>query len=278
MSNLKLQWMYQELQDAGLNVEAHEDWKSRTNSTRNTYTPTGILNHHTAGSSILVNYPDPPYWTDHSLQTRCNITIRPDGVIVVLNAGYAYDSGKGDPAVLWRMKNDALILNPNDFTDDDRINGNPYFIDIEVQHRGDGGPINSPQYASLIATNVVLLAHYDWDPRTRLIGHREWTRRKPDPKWNGISNPMHTIRLDTEGGEDMVTRSSKADDGNPILANNYQEMLTAGVFSSATQPGGVTFNDEFATFLLRFEDHIVAKYNLNRPDTGLVRGDTVELR
>ncbi len=60
----------------------------------------------------------------------------------------------------------------------------------------------------------------------------------------------------------MVTRASMADDGLPTLADNFQELIDAGVFSEYTQAGGVTFNDEFATFLLRFEDHIVAKYNL----------------
>ena len=202
MSNLKLQWMYDELKDAGVNVRAAEDWESRT-YTANTYLPAAVLNHHTAGASLLVNYPDPPYWPDHRLWDRCNITIRPDGGVVVLNAGYAYDSGEGDDLVLARVVADGPILNPQDFTKEHRINGNPYFIDIEVQHVGDGSSIAPVQREALIETNAVLLAHYDWDPMTRLLGHREWTRRKVDPRWNGMSNPMHTIRLDTEGRMNM---------------------------------------------------------------------------
>ena len=282
MSNLKLQWMYQELQDAGVNVRAAEDWSSRTMPTANTYEPVAVLNHHTAGASLLVNYPLSPYWPDHRLWDRCNITIQPNGVVVVLNAGYAYDSGKGDPTVLLRVKADHPIQSPQDFTDDDRINGNPYFIDIEVQHVGDGSPINPPQREALIETNAVLLAHYDWDSMTRLLGHKEWTRRKVDPKWGGQGNPMPDIRSDTEGRMTMVTRNDKADEGLGSLKNNFEELKAAGVFSSATQPGGITFNDEFATFLLRFEDHIVGKYNLGQditiPLNVLQRGDTVELR
>ena len=80
----------------------------------------------------------------------------------------------------------------------------------------------------------------------------------------------------------MVTRNDKADEGLGSLKNNFEELKAAGVFSSATQPGGITFNDEFATFLLRFEDHIVGKYNLGQditiPLNVLQRGDTVELR
>ncbi len=62
--------------------------------------------------------------------------------------------------------------------------------------------------------------------------------------------------------EELITRQDKADEGNPDLKANYTEMMQAGVFSAATQPGGITFNDEFATFLVRFEDYIVEKYKL----------------
>jgi NADH:ubiquinone oxidoreductase subunit 4 (subunit M) len=60
--------------------------------------------------------------------------------------------------------------------------------------------------------------------------------------------------------EDMVDRNSKADDGLTALKPNFDAMVSAGVMSSATQPGGVAFNDEFATFLVRFENYLKQKY------------------
>jgi hypothetical protein len=60
----------------------------------------------------------------------------------------------------------------------------------------------------------------------------------------------------------MVRRTDKADDGNPDLAPNFNTMQQRGVFTEHTQPGGVTFNDEFGTFLLRHEAYLVAKYGL----------------
>lgn len=51
-------------------------------------------------------------------------------------------------------------------------------------------------------------------------------------------------------GADMVDRKT-AVDPNPALTDNVQRMVDAGVFSEHTQPGGVTFNDELATFLER---------------------------
>lgn len=50
--------------------------------------------------------------------------------------------------------------------------------------------------------------------------------------------------------DEMVDRNT-AVDPNPALADNVEKMRDAGVFSEHTQPGGVTFNDELATFLVR---------------------------
>ena len=228
MSNNQLEWMADELRAEGLNVVEHDGWETRSSSTVNTYDPVGLLNHHTAGSSILFNYPDPPYWTNSRLEDSCNITIRPDGVVVVLNAGYAYDSGRGDPKVLERLKRDEPPTAPVDFTSADRINGNPHFIDIEVQHKGDGGSIHPPQYRALIATNAVILNHYGWNPWTRLLGHRDWTLRKIDPRWNGFSNPMHTIRTDTSAYLEDIMPTPEAI-AQAVWEHNVQSGITAAL-------------------------------------------------
>lgn len=70
-------------------------------------------------------------------------------------------------------------------------------------------------------------------------------------------NDTSTWRIDP-----MVRRTDKADDGLETLKPNYDAMRNRGVFTASTQPGGVTFNDEFATFLLRQEAYMVAKYGL----------------
>lgn len=210
MTDLKLQWMADELRDAGLTVVEHSGWKTRSVPKDYPFNPVGLLNHHTAGSAVLVNYPKPPFYSNTSLQDKCNLTIRPDGVVVVLNAGIANDSGMGDPNVLTRLLNDDPPKPPVDWNDDDRVTGNPHFIDIEVQHLGDGSPIVPAQYDALVTTNAVILGHYDWDPMTRLLMHREWTTRKIDPRWNGFTNPGPAIRLNTQETMTMTTEQIKA--------------------------------------------------------------------
>jgi hypothetical protein len=66
---------------------------------------------------------------------------------------------------------------------------------------------------------------------------------------------------------EMVTRATKADDGLATLKPSYDAMRRAGVFTSNTQPGGVTFNDEEAAVLLRFEAYLKSKYGFGAGNT-----------
>ena len=201
---MQLSWLADVLRAQGLNVLEHDGWKTRTNRPFSAYTPVGLLDHHTAGSSVLTDYPGPPWYPNHRLEKSCNITIRGDGTVVVLNAGYAYDSGYGDQRVLDAVRTDHPIPKPTDTYKNGSpagtnpgVPGNRWFIDIEVQHLGNGDPINPPQRQALIGANTAICERMGWDPRYRLIGHREWTRRKIDPRWNGFTNPMSDIRTDT---------------------------------------------------------------------------------
>lgn len=154
------------------------------------YTPVGLLNHHTAG---------PAWYPVSKLLTKCNLYIDPAGMVHVVSSGYQYDSGYGDPNVLYRVRNGLPIEPPQDTVVADRINGNPWFIDIEVGHPGDGSPIPPAQRGALIRTNAAICHMMGFDPATQVIGHKEWTRRKIDPRWSSLGHPdsMDFIRIDT---------------------------------------------------------------------------------
>lgn len=206
MSNIKLGWLATEIRKVWPNVYERPGWDTYTSPTTRTYEPVGLINHHTAGSSILYNYPEPPYWTAERLKDSCNITIRPDGRVDVVNAGYAYDSGMGSSQVLAAVMNDKPLPPLAGLTSN--ISANPHYIDIEVQHLGDGSWINPIQYKALIACNVAICRKMLWDPRYRVIMHRESAPdRKIDPRWDGFDNPGPGIRSDTYAlltiGEDM---------------------------------------------------------------------------
>lgn len=109
---------------------------------------------------------------------------------------------------------------------------------------------------------LIQIGHPTFWPDEITGGHRDFrsTSCPGDNLYARISKINDRVK------EEMVDRNSKADDGLPSLRPNFDEMVAAGVFSAATQPGGVTFNDEFATFLIRFENYIKAKYGLGQGD------------
>jgi hypothetical protein len=102
-------------------------------------------------------------------------------------------------------------------------------------------------------------------------GHRDAPLAETTCPGRNLYAILPEINDAIEGWTPMVTRSDKADDGLAGLAANFQELVDAGVFSEHTQPGGVTFNDEFGTFLLRFENYLKSKYRLG--SGGLSEGE-----
>ncbi len=190
---------------AGLPVFKFDGWRTRTSratkkANSGKFEPIGVIDHHTA--------PPVPFPLDR-LTSKCNISIRnPDGAVCLLNAGWAHDSGFGDKFVLEAVRSDAPPPPPSDTYKklkpdpvpggaNPGILGNPFFIDIEVQHLGDASPLLEVMHQALIVTNAAICEFMRWDPQTRIIGHREWTRRKPDPKWDGKANPMSGLRSET---------------------------------------------------------------------------------
>ena len=192
-------------QAAGLRVVKVDGWRTRTKPPKSKanggkFQPIGVIDHHTA----------PPVPGNlEKLSKACNISIRhPDGAVCLLNSGWAYDSGWGDRFVLAAVKADAPLPRPTDTyktLDPDPIPGgmnpgvlgNPFFIDIEVQHLGDKSPLLEVMERALVVTNAALCEFMGWNPKTRVIGHREWTKRKIDPRWNGGANPMPGLRSAT---------------------------------------------------------------------------------
>lgn len=185
---MNLDWLADKIraEDPHLTVIETDGWKTNVRRSSASYTPVGILNHHTA--------PPVPYPVDKLLKS-CNLNVTPDGVVYVISAGYQWDSGMGDPKVLAAIRANLVPPWPQDRTDSERINGNPWFVDIEVDHAGDGSPLPEAAHHALLVCDAAICRHEGWDPRIRLLGHREWTRRKIDPRWDTPpDNPMPAIR------------------------------------------------------------------------------------
>lgn len=155
----------------------------RTRERAGAFTPVGQVDHHTAALATSTR-PAP------SLQVcvtgrqdlpgpLCNGLVDYHGRCHLISDGRANDTGRGSRIVLDELRRGVY---PADTAAARRLvddtDGNRWFYDWEVEYPGGGFSPTDSQLETLIRINVVTaLALGVALP----IGHKEWTRRKPDP-------------------------------------------------------------------------------------------------
>lgn len=195
-----------------------------------------------------------------ALYKKANLNIKQDGTIHVISAGYQYDSGDGNVQVLDEVVRQA---HPGGRAKDrdlmtSTINGNPYFIDIEVDHPGNGSPLTTEAFVTLVKANFAILRHKEW-PVQQVLGHSEWTARKIDPFWDGSVRPMGIVRFATLQllREDMARFKDVPDDHVHFAAIEWLAAngITKGINPPENDlygPAQPVTRGQFATFLYRF--------------------------
>ncbi len=106
----------------------------------------------------------------------CHDGQRDDGVAVLMSAGRANHAGPGSSRVLDAMREDRRPPPPGP----DDTDGNRHFYGRETMYSGKNPP-TGPAYRSSVLACAAICEFHGWNPHTSVIGHREWTRRKPDP-------------------------------------------------------------------------------------------------
>jgi hypothetical protein len=203
---------------------------------------------------------------------------------VFASAGPAnYSQGKGRLNVLTNYVNlDVRFPGPQDLPDDvPPFYGNRYYGATEVIHPGDGSPVQEDIWEYQVTIAALMSEHYEWSP-WRHIGHLDHTIRKIDQKF-AQGAPYTIAAMQNAVEEKMINRNTKADDGLGVHEANFDKAVDAGVMSRFTQPGGVAFNDEIATFLARAGVLQIAELEARIAaleaggGEGLQDGDTVKL-
>lgn len=144
---------------------------------------------------------DRPGHTGGGLRTdgrvNCNIfSDRGTGAIHFIAAGYAnYSSGFGNVRVFSEIRSDTF---PGGTAAQRRLPtstvvGNNWFVNLEAEHPGDGSPMPAFQEKNISIFWSVLREELGLSVM-QIIGHNEWTARKIDPRWSGITSRMPYIR------------------------------------------------------------------------------------
>ncbi|WP_425245722.1 peptidoglycan-binding protein [Streptomyces sp. NEAU-NA10] len=168
------------LRAEGVAVVEHAGWRTNNRNHKGSWGPVnGVVVHHTVttGTSSTVSMcfhgrsdlPGP----------LCHGVIAKDGTVHLVGNGRANHAGTGDPDVLAAVAAERSPLPaPRRRTTD----GNAHFYGFECVNLGDGkDPWPEVQLEAIVRASAALCRAHGWSARS-VIGHKEWTSAKIDPR------------------------------------------------------------------------------------------------
>jgi len=179
----------------GVPYREYSGWKTRGRDPEHgAWGPVnGIVIHHTGSDVQSDNYLDflAVNGRGDLPAPLCNVSTDMDGDLWLIAQGRANHAGEGSSGVLGHVINEdyagfvhELKAGPDD------TDGNAHFYGNEVRYDG-GQPMTAKQYAAATRWAAAVCHHHGWSALS-VIGHREWTTRKPDPG----NCPMNKFRSD----------------------------------------------------------------------------------
>lgn len=185
-----------------VNLQEFGGWQTYGGST---FTPAGIIIHHTAGRNDLnlcingrSDLPGP----------LCNLYFDRDAPyrVTLVSGEAANHAGSGSSRVLDEVRR-GVAAGPDaaarGLVDD--LSGNRYFYGFECENLGDGKEIwPFEQALAMVNAAAAICRHHGWNAG-HVIGHREWTRRKIDPRGFTMSGFRAAVQsvLDSPLEDDM---------------------------------------------------------------------------
>jgi hypothetical protein len=145
----------------------------------------GVMIHHTGSDSQSDNYLDFLFVTGRPADgipgPLCHVSTDMDGDLWVGATGRANHAGRGSSATLSEVVTESYkgYQPPELEPGPDNTDGNAHFYGNEVRFDG-GQPMTAKQWNAAVLWAAAICDHYGWSARA-VIGHREWTDRKPDP-------------------------------------------------------------------------------------------------
>ena len=213
------------LKAEGLKVVEYKDWRDheRDDETGKPFGPVnGVMIHHTAsgdGQGIIDNV----YDGDSSLiGPKCHVLINKKGVVYLISKGRANHAGGGDPAVKTEVVNESYGDYPSaphyHEGSSGAADGNDCFYGAECVNRGDGDdPWPAVQVTAMVKFAAAICRHYGWSAKS-VIGHKEWSDWKPDPKGIDMKSFRSQVQAVIDGGASGSSGSGTQPKPRPVYA------------------------------------------------------------
>jgi hypothetical protein len=183
------------LKAEGVAVVEVGDWRTHNRNSKGAWGPVhGVVVHHTVtsgtASSVAIcrdGYAELP-------GPLCHGVVDKQGVVHLVGWGRTNHAGLGDDDVLAAVVAEKALPAPNENNTD----GNARLYGFECINLGDGkDPWPAAQVEAIVRASAALCRAHGWgeDGDTSVIGHKEWTNTKVDPKGPGITMPDVRARV-----------------------------------------------------------------------------------
>lgn len=180
------------LESWGVSVDLREGWESNQARGDIQFKPDCVLDHHTGGdgTSLKMLFDDGNGVVPAPL---CNFAVLRTGLVVLGAGGYANHSGFGNKAAGELIRKGPPLDRQMTPGPTQQYSLNRYAVGIEVQAAAKW---TAEQYAATVALNAALTITFGWNKdKPPIGGHKEFTRRKPDPVENMASIRRATVAL-----------------------------------------------------------------------------------
>ena len=246
------QWQAQMIK-WGLAPHYYPGWDGRG---RGELAPEGIMIHHTASESQQYSYWTFLFQTGRSDLSAplCNASTARNGNLAIGATRRANHAGKGAANVISAVRSSTAPFSGELKPGSDSVDGNSLFYGNEVMYGGTSA-MSPAQYNTVVRWCAAICDFHGWSAQ-RIIGHREWTRRKPDP---GHTN-MGQLRTDVQNllNSGGISKPKTRFVDVPENHHFFKEIewfantgATTGYADGTFRPGDVVLREQLATFYFR---------------------------
>ncbi|MEV5850150.1 peptidoglycan-binding protein [Streptomyces sp. NPDC051985] len=195
------------LRAEGVTVVEHDGWRTHNRAGHGAWGPVnGVIIHHTVTSGTTTSVSMCFNGRSDLPGPLCHGVIAKDGTVHLVGNGRANHAGSGDGDVLAAVAAESATLPAPDQNNTD---GNVHFYGFECVNLGDGkDPWPDVQLDAMVRASAALCRAHGWSARS-VIGHKEWTNTKIDPKGFAMADFRSRVaaRLGTKatGGSTSTT-------------------------------------------------------------------------
>ncbi|MFI6247020.1 peptidoglycan-binding protein [Streptomyces sp. NPDC051016] len=219
------------LRAEGVTVVEHDGWRTHNRAGHGAWGPVnGVIIHHTVTTGTTTSVSMCFNGRSDLPGPLCHGVIAKDGTVHLVGNGRANHAGSGDGDVLAAVAAESATLPAPDRNDTD---GNVHFYGFECVNLGDGkDPWPDVQLDAMVRASAALCRAHGWSARS-VIGHKEWTNTKIDPKGFAMADFRDRVadRLGTKvtGGSTSTTPAHQPFPGAAWFRKNPRSAIVTAM-------------------------------------------------